>query len=233
MGINCMYAQTKIADMITFPSLDGLTITADLYHISDDAPTILLCHQARYSRGEYIEMAIRLGKMGYNCLAIDQRSGDKVNNVINETAKRARDKGLPGEYIDALPDIEAALKYIAGRYNQKIILVGSSYSASLVLKIASESDDVRAIIAFSPGEYFGSEISIKESIKGMTIPVFVTSSKSESAELTKLVDELDSNVVTHFIPTSSGDHGSKVLWSSERHNVEYWDALTSFLEKIH
>ena len=57
----------------TFPSKDGITITADLYEIDSASPVILLCHQAGYSRGEYIESAKRLNKFGFNCLAIDQR----------------------------------------------------------------------------------------------------------------------------------------------------------------
>src|SRR5262245_54570689 len=64
---------------ITFPSKDGLPVTADLYHVNDSLPVILLCHQARFSRGEYREAAVKLNKFGFNCLAIDQRSGQEVN----------------------------------------------------------------------------------------------------------------------------------------------------------
>src|SRR5438477_11180739 len=71
---------------ITFPSADGLIITADSYLQNDTLPWILLCHQAGYSRGEYKETAVKFENFGYNCLAIDQRSGDSVNGIKNETA---------------------------------------------------------------------------------------------------------------------------------------------------
>src|SRR5437667_8940636 len=94
---------------ITFPSKDELTITADLYEIDSTSPLILLCHQAGYSRGEYIETAKRLNKFGFNCLAIDQRSGKECNAVRNETARAAVLAGKPGNYPDAEQDIVAAI----------------------------------------------------------------------------------------------------------------------------
>src|SRR6185295_20180637 len=81
---------------ITFPSPDGITITADLYEVDSSSPVILLCHQARYSRGEYIETAKRLNKFGFNCLAIDQRSGKECNAVNNATAEAAARQGMTG-----------------------------------------------------------------------------------------------------------------------------------------
>lgn len=39
-------------ETITFPSQDGLTITADIYKVNNNPITILLCHQAGYSHGE-------------------------------------------------------------------------------------------------------------------------------------------------------------------------------------
>jgi len=65
-----------ISGHIEFPSKDGLMITADSYEMLPGKGFILLCHQADFSRGEYTETAKRLNEMGYNCLAIDQRSGN-------------------------------------------------------------------------------------------------------------------------------------------------------------
>ena len=77
---------------ITFPSEDGLTITAKLYEVKGSNNIMLLCHQARFSKGEYKETAPKFNKLGYTCLAIDQRSGDSINGDINETAKLAKQK---------------------------------------------------------------------------------------------------------------------------------------------
>ena len=72
-------------------------------------------------------------------MAVDQRSGHRVNGVENETAKQAKAADKQTGYVDALPDIDAAIKYTRQHHAaNKIIIWGSSYSASLVLKLAGE-----------------------------------------------------------------------------------------------
>lgn len=87
---NVQVDSSSTKETISFPSKDGLEITADVYFTGDKSkPWILLCHQARWSRGEYNEIAPKLNALGFNCLATDQRSGKEVNGVTNETAARA------------------------------------------------------------------------------------------------------------------------------------------------
>ncbi|MGK0190353.1 MAG: dienelactone hydrolase [Verrucomicrobiales bacterium] len=99
--------------MITFPSEDALTITADIYAPDGiaDRPVVVLFHQAGFSRGEYCDIAPRLNALGFACIAVDQRSGNQANGVTNETAKLARAQRLDTEFEDALPDMRAALAY--------------------------------------------------------------------------------------------------------------------------
>ena len=217
---------------VAFPSSDGLTITAKLYEPkNDNHHVILLCHQARYSKGEYIETAPKFNELGFTCLAIDQRSGDSVNNDINKTAQLAKEKKLPTDYIDAEQDIIASLEYLFKKYNKKIILLGSSYSSSLVLKIASNHQDkVESVISFSPGEYFNDSTIISSSLKQLTVPVFITCSKNEIAETSKLIDNKKSLNVAFFKPTKEGKHGSKALWGKNPDHLEYWTALLNFIK---
>ena len=221
-------------ETITFPSEDGLLITADIYEVNNGlAPVMVLCHQARFSRGEYQKTVVKLQKMGFTCMAIDQRSGDKVSGVINETAKRAKEKGLPQRYIDAEPDIVAAVNEAYNRWGRKVILVGSSYSASLVLKIAAESDKVEAVISFSPGEYFEPEdLIVSIAIEKLDKYSFVTSSKKEVNATKGILHKTTSDKITHFIPKNDGIHGSRALWRSTPNNEEYWDALRRFLGRF-
>src|ERR1035437_5635722 len=127
----------KPATKIYFPASDALLITADLYFVNDSLPYMILCHQAGYSRGEYMETAAKFCNLGYNCIAIDQRSGNEVNGVKNETAALAIQKKKPTTYLDAEQDIVAALDYAYTQSGKKVFLVGSSYSASLIMKIAT------------------------------------------------------------------------------------------------
>jgi dienelactone hydrolase len=220
-------------ETITFPSKDGLTITADEYITEDTMPYMILCHQAGFSRGEYSETASRFQKFGYNCLAIDARSGKEVNGITNETAALALKKKKTVDYLDAEQDILAAIDYVYKKTNKKVILVGSSYSASLVLKIATTNDKVKAVIAFSPGECFGSKLNLRETIKTLDKPVFATSSKTEADELSILMKDVKSQNKTQFTPGSQGDHGSKALWKETNPNYhEYWVALLMFMRGV-
>ncbi len=223
---------------VTYKSKDGLLITANLYlSHKTDAPFIILFHQAGWSRGEYKEIAPRLNKLGFNTMAVDLRSGGKVNGVINQTHKRAVEQKRGTSYIDAIKDIEASIEYAKKNYAKgKLIIWGSSYSSALVLVVGSKhKKDVDGILSFSPGEYFEksgkTKTYITENAKNITQPVFITSAKRESGNWKNIFAAIHSKKKTSFIPKSEGNHGSRVLWSKFDYSKEYWTAVKSFLNK--
>ncbi len=224
-----MPMSNSITETITFYAKDSVQITADTYYLDGVLPTVLLCHQAGYSRGEYINTAKKLNELGFSCLAIDQRSGKEVNAIINQTAIDADAKLKNVGYTGAKQDVEAALDYLYTlNGNQPIILVGSSYSASLSLWIGSENNKVKAVAAFSPGEYLKG-IPLAKTIKTLQIPTFVTSSKRETKPVEKLVSLIDATYITHYKPEMKGIHGSRALWKSTEGSEGYWKAFKVFL----
>ncbi len=90
---------------LEFPSQDGLIVTADLYQAYDAPGTaiIVLFHQAGSSRGEYRTIAPKLNALGFNALAIDQRSGRSYDGVKNQTVARAKKAKKARKYKHALP----------------------------------------------------------------------------------------------------------------------------------
>ncbi len=227
-------------ERITFASLDGLKITADLYapHKDKSTPFILLCHQAGWSRGEYREIAPRLNALGFNCLAIDQRSGKEVNGVTNETAHRANEKSKPTDFVSAEQDIIAALKYVKARHAKgKLILWGSSYSAALALRIAGEHPElIDGVLAFAPGEYFvrfGKPNNwITKSASKIRCPVFVTSARQEVPRWQSIFNAIASKKKTRFVPKTAGNHGSRALWKRFGDSSDYWNAVKPFLAQF-
>ncbi len=221
---------------VTFPTTDDLTITADLYWTGDaNAPFILLFHQADYSRGEYLEIAPKLNALGYNCLAIDQRSGGVANGVKNETYQAAKTAGLQTGYIQAYPDLESALDYVIQTYMpSQLIVWGSSYSSSLALILASERpDEISAVLAFSPGEYFkldGKQVA--DYAANITQPAFITSAKSEEKSWRGIADQIKSSGSVFFAPEGNGRHGSSALFEKTPNNAEYWTAVEGFLASL-
>jgi dienelactone hydrolase len=218
---------------ITFPSQDSILITADHYLNDKDLPYILLFHQANSSRGEYRETARKLMKLGYNCLAVDLRSGKEMNYVQNETSARASERKLTTSYLDAEKDILASIEYVKNISSKKIILFGSSYSASLVMKIANHHPDVEAVIAFSPGEYFQPKLILKNSLNNYDKPIFVTSTAKEKPFVSELVSDIPRELLDFFVPEQGeGIHGSKALWENQPQSKEVWLSLLLFFKKI-
>jgi dienelactone hydrolase len=209
--------QLPYPEVITFPSLDGLEITGNLYEIGEDKPVIVLCHQARYNKAEYHGIAERLNELGFNCLAIDQRSGGPIAEYQNETNLMAVTKNKGVDFLDAEQDIIAAVDFASDKFDQSVILWGSSYSSTLVLYVAAENKNVRAVVSFSPGDYFQPEKeSLINILPDFEKPMFVTSSQREAEELTAMVEAIGLNEnQQQFVPNGSGHHGSRALWINQ------------------
>ncbi len=228
-----LFVSSQAQDEVTFKAKDGLTVYATEYIVNKDKPYILLFHQAGYSKGEYREIAPKLLKLGYNCLAVDLRSGGDVNFVPNETASEARKLNFLTSYLDAKQDIEAAIDYICNKSNQPVILFGSSYSASLVLLIGKTNEHVKAIIAFSPGEYLKPDVNMALAVEHTKKPVFAACSQREFVYVDEMLKGISPSYKTIFKPQDSpGTHGAKALWSSCKASNEYWLALYLFFKKL-
>lgn len=234
-----LVVQVSAQKKITFKSSDGLVITADLYMTNSvDSPFIILFHQAGWSRGEYNEIAPKLNKMGFNCMAVDQRSGGEINGVINETHQRAEKQKLGTSYVDAEVDMISSIKYVKKEYTKakKLIIWGSSYSSALVLKITGDRNDIDAVLAFAPGEYFESMGKpadyITQGAQNIMVPVFITSMKSEKPNWWNIYEAIPSIGKDYFVPETDGQHGSRALWEKFPEHKNYWKAVTAFLNRL-
>ncbi len=222
---------------VDFPTTGGIQGRADIYESKGSSATlILLFHQAGWSRGEYREIAPQLVERGYRVMAVDQRSGGGVNGVRNETHHRASKMGLGTSYLDAYADLEAALDYARKVLKaERVIVWGSSYSASLVFRLAAErARDVAAVMAFSPGEYFEKEMGatyIRGLAKRIQQPLFVTSAKVEREQAKPIFDASPATKKILFTPASKGQHGSRALWKKWTDNDVYWAAVGAFLKE--
>ncbi|MCL2138496.1 MAG: lysophospholipase [Treponema sp.] len=220
-----------VTETITFSAEDGLTVTADIYKTeNDDAPYILLFHRANFSRGEYRVIAPRLNENGFNCLAIDQRSGSKARGVLNETAAEAKKQKVAHWYTDALADLRAAMLYAKEKLAaSKIILWGSSYSAALSFVLGSEfPNDLSGILAFSPGEYFKiAEKEISSYARNIKCPVFITAEERIKNTAQAIYDSVPFSENNVFLDVNK--HGSELLWPQTE---PAWDQVINFLNGL-
>ncbi|MBT8492526.1 MAG: alpha/beta hydrolase [Deltaproteobacteria bacterium] len=220
---------------ITFPSEDGIPVTADLWaDPARDKPFIVLFHQAGWSRGEYRQIAPRLSIMGFNLMAVDLRSGGKVGGVINRTRAAAAKAGKKTDYVSALPDMRAAIAYARKHHARgKVILWGSSYSAGLVLWLGARVK-ADAVLAFAPGEYFRKlgkpRTWVRTAAAKLTMPVFITSARSEHRSWKAIYAAIPGNNKQSYLPTTRGQHGSRALWNRFPDSAGYWAAVRKFLD---
>ncbi len=207
---------------VTFKASDGEAVFA-----REDRPegkaraVILLFHQAGSSSGEYAETAKRLNKAGFATVAVDQRSGGEMYGV-NRTVKA---RGGSTDYISAYPDLEGALDYAKG-FNAPVVAWGSSYSSCLVFKLASERPEVKAVVSFSPGEYYGKPGTVAGWVAACKCPSFIACGEGESDK----AKEVAQGATVHTYP--GGIHGSSTLIPAKSKASEaYWADVTAFLDK--
>lgn len=219
-----LFAPWAAAEVVTFPAADGVTVTAD-YTAVDGDTAIVLFHMAGASRGEYADIAPRLQKLGYTTMAVDQRSGGAFGGVENAT--RQAFASNPG-FKDAIPDLQAAVAEIRRRGAQRVAVIGSSYSAALVIRLAGEDPSfAEAVISFSPGEYFRPSDFIRQVADKVRAPIFITAARNEEPQWREIFERLASSEKTGFVPKGPGRHGATALLSAD--GAEYWAALEAFL----
>jgi dienelactone hydrolase len=225
------------AEPVSFSAADGVQIFADYYPAeSKSKPLILLFHQAGSNRGEYAPIAPMLAALGFNALALDQRSGGALFGRDNETVRKL---GRSTGFGEVIRDMEAALHWSRDNgHTGPVIVWGSSYSAALVLLFAARHpQDVAAVLAFSPGEYLGGSDTVGHAAAQVAVPVFVTSASTpdEVAAAKVILAASPATLKVQFVPKLAGVHGSSTLRSDRNPKgaAENWAAVRDFLAALH
>jgi alpha-beta hydrolase superfamily lysophospholipase len=220
---------------VSFTAADGVTIYANSFPgVSPNAPVILLFHQADSSKNEYAPIAPSLAGLGYNVLAIDQRSGGNLFPPPNETVEHL---GKSADYLDVLPDMDAALAWAEKTYpGAPVYAWGSSYSAALVFAFAAKHPhEIAAVLAFSPGEYLPDKQFVAHAARRVRVPVFIDSASNPTEEETarEIFDAVRSRLKVDYVP-KNGVHGSSTLRTDRNPDgsSENWEAVTAFLARL-
>lgn len=228
----CAAATAVARETTTLKAADGLTVTADVYraHENRSAPWIVLAHQAGASRGEYLEIAPRLNRLGFNAIALDQRSGKTFAGVRNQTAGRAAKQRKRRNYLAARPDILAGIAWAREQTDGLVIVWGSSYSAALALLIAGEAPDrVDGVVSMSPGEYIRGK-SIGGAAARIKVPVLITSPANERRRWKGIYGRIPHDRKVGYAPTRGGRHGSSALIAGRNKSAAtYWQVVEKFL----
>lgn len=230
--LGTLNVEAQTARRVKFPSKDGVTLTADMYEANPDYPWIVLFHKAQSSRGEFQRIAVKLNKLELNCMAVDLRSGKEANFIVNETYVLAKETGLGTEYMDSEIDMQAAIEkaYLIAR--KPVIILGSSYSASLAIKLGSEMPQVKAVIAFSPGEYFGKKLDVEKAAAQLSKPTFIACGADEKKYTDPIANAVQSSKKIYFAHPKGGAHGAACLEKGTDGETDYWVQLINFVQSV-
>jgi dienelactone hydrolase len=226
------------AEPVTLTAADGVKIAGVHTSVEKPKALILLFHQAESGMDEYATIAPRLATWGYASLRIDQRAGGDLFGG-NRTAKGIGVKpghvATSAEYLAAKPDLEAALAWAQAK-KLPVILWGSSYSASLVFLVAAEHPGaVRAVMAFSPGEYFDDKTLVAKAAAKVRAPVFATSAQDgHEIDDARTILAAVPGAKEQFVPKQGGVHGSSTLLRAKNKDgaEPAWAAVIAFLQKV-
>lgn len=225
--------QPTRTEQVLLKAADGVAVYGSYSEPENPRAVILLFHQALSGQGEYLTIAPRLNAQGFATLAIDQRSGgDEFGG--NWTATKVGGGERP--YTEAMRDLEAALAWATAK-KLPVIVWGSSYSSSLGFILAAEHpDQVKALLAFSPDEYFEGKPAVAPSAAKLAMPVFITSAQDpgEIAAGKALFDMVPATNKRQFVPVKGGVHGSSILIVARNKGgaEDAWSAVLSFLDSV-
>jgi pimeloyl-ACP methyl ester carboxylesterase len=194
---------------VTLHASDGVAVYGTLTRANAHSDKIiLLFHQAGANRHEYDAVVPKLTRVGFDTLAIDQRSGGKLFGGHNRTVQEL---GKSAGYLDAMPDLEAALAWAKSHRYDTIVTVGSSYSSALVIMLAARHPDViDAVASFSPGEYFHDKNLIKDAAAKVRVPFYITTDPKEEANVTEVLRKAHGSNIMRYRP-AVGVHGASTL----------------------
>jgi len=215
---------------LIFKASDGHLVFADFFPSKkpNTKAVILMFHQAGSNASEYETIAPKIAALGFDCIAIDQRAGGDMWGRVNRTVN----KSGAGDYMEAYKDLLGTLKYAENKKYEAIIAWGSSYSASLVLKLALENSTINGVLSFSPGEYMDDKTIVSTWASSVIVPTLFASTEDEWQDgRSQLFEKLHTkDKVSIALP--GGVHGSSTL-IEDKSNVArlYMEKVRAFLKQ--
>lgn len=200
----------------------GIAMTAEYYVRRGNTGPLAVClHMADSSRGEYAKSAAEFVLYGASVLAVDLRAGKEHDGVLNATAAAFHAKHKrAATFAEAYDDVVEAVKWARElRPDAKILLVGSSYSATLALAYAARvPDGVDSVIAISPSECIEGW-TVAAEVRNIKVPTHIQcgSGIEERTKAQRFFNGLDKKLRSSFYAPEELKvvHGAPMLWHED------------------
>lgn len=215
---------------INITTEDGKKIVGNYYQPSEEIKGwVLYLHMMPATKESYSELASRLQMVKYVGLAIDLRGHGESQDGPDGYKKYSLK-----ETMNSIKDIVAAIDFLKkqGASLNQIYIVGASIGANLAIEYASQYNEIKKIVALSPGtNYYG--IKAGELVKNFNAnqKLFIVGSKDDTnvpgddlqiQKISKNYPYKD-NIIVNIYET--GGHGTDILKS----NPDVEDNIVEFL----
>lgn len=169
---------------VTFTSEDGATLAGDLYLAGPEAPAVVLVHRLFGDRSEFAPLVelLRRGDQRYTVLAFDLRGhGDSKEPEQDPKSKKPARRDDSKAELRA--DVDAAIRHVleaGGGKAPGVVLVGSSFGATLVSLVAFERARVTALALVSPGASIRGVDIYRPYSEVRNLPTFIAAAKEDT-----------------------------------------------------
>ena len=144
-------------------------------------------------------------------------------------------RGESTGYLEALPDLEAAMMWIRSEYGATgpLLVWGSSYSAALVFLLAAEHpQEIDGVLSFSPGEYLGESDLVARHAAKITQPVLILAPQNEREQAQAIHDAVGHEDKKLTIPEQAVHGSSMLIMERNAAADDVWPAVETFLERV-
>lgn len=161
----------------TFASSDGAALAGDLYLAADpSAPAVVVLHRLEADRSELAPLVLRLAsaKKRFTVLTFDLRG---------HGASKAPPKAKADDVSHFHQDVRAAIAHVLEKSSDKtrgVVLVGSSFGATLAAKVAYSEPKVTALALVSPGAAIRGIDLYRPYAEVRNLPTFFATAKDDT-----------------------------------------------------
>lgn len=193
---SCLVAATGwSADVRTvrFASADDVQLSATYYPVeADNAPAVLLLHNAARSGDEWKAFASYLQRNGIAALAPDLRGhGESTRRLTAQGPDRMDYTSFKDQdFRDMLLDVNAAADWLTdqpGIDKRRIAVAGAGLGANIALRYTTINEDIAALLLLSPGiSYRGVRTDdVMKKLRPMPVRIVVARTDNFSFNSTK------------------------------------------------
>ncbi len=204
---NSLVGSPSGAKEVHFKTVDNWDIFGDAYvPVGASKGVVILLHQRNGAASDWKSLCGALRTAGFTALAIDQRGAGR--SVQGPGGVGGKGDSAPWE---TGPDIEAAIKYLAGK--GPVALVGASYGANNVLiYAAAHPEQIRSVVLFSPGiDYNGLDaLTAAKKWRG-PLEIFHDKGDSIAGDGPKTIDLATPSTDHKLVVTARSRHGTDLI----------------------